>query len=230
VEKVSEVEENADACVMPQIQPSTFYPPRAREPEKPKDPPIEIVLDPVEAAATATHSEQVRLYFSSTFPPVERLKQTPEEEARGKRFWEHYDKTGEFLVTGPVPTTRVAGLMDVIVEDEELSYLDDDSPASASKKKSPALKTTEAIVEHATGKGESSGLEARDPIDLDSPEAEKPAADQSRSLPPALKDDGGSVMEISEENVASPAKDTLVLQLEKAGSLFGLSLSFSFSW
>jgi hypothetical protein len=120
--------------------------------------------------------------------------------------------------------------MDVIDEEEELSYLDDDAPATASKDKSPALKTTAAIVEPATGKGESSGLEARDPIDLDSPEAEEPATNQSRSPPPALKDDGGSVMEISEENVVPPAKDTLVLQLEEAGLLFDLSLSFSFFW
>jgi hypothetical protein len=59
------------------------------------------------------------------------LKRTLEEEARGKKYWEHYDKTGEFLVTVPVPTTRVAELMDVINEDEELSYLDDDTPAMA---------------------------------------------------------------------------------------------------
>jgi hypothetical protein len=37
-------------------------------------------------------------------------------------------------------------------------------------------------------------------------------------------------MEISEENIVPPAKDTLVLQLEKAGLLFDLSLSFSFFW
>jgi hypothetical protein len=116
--------------------------------------------------------------------------------------------------------------MDVIDEDEELCYLDDDAPATASKDKSLALKTTEAIVELATGKGESSGLEARDPIVLDSSEAEGPTADQSRSPPTALKDDGGSVMEISEENVVSHGKDALVLQLEKAGSLFDLLLSF----
>jgi hypothetical protein len=186
------------------------------------------MVDLIEAAATEAHSKQARLYFSSTCPPCERLKQTPEEEARGKRFWKHYEKTGEFLVSGSVPTTRVAGLIDVIDEDEELNYLDDDTPATASKEKSPALKTIEAINEPVASKGESSGLEARDPIDLDFPEAEKPAADQSRSPPPALKDDGGSVMEISEGNTASPAKDTRVLQLEKAGALFDLSLCFSF--
>jgi hypothetical protein len=62
----------------------------------------------------------------------------------------------------------------------------------------------------------------------DSSEAEKPKAGQSRSPPPILKDDRGSMMDISEEDAASAAKDTLALQLEKAGSLFDLSLSFSF--
>jgi hypothetical protein len=86
VDKIFELRENANACETPQIQPSTFYPLRAREPESPKDPPIAIEVDPVEAAVTAAHSEQVRLYFSSTCPPHERLKQTPKEEARGKKY------------------------------------------------------------------------------------------------------------------------------------------------
>jgi hypothetical protein len=122
----------------------------------------------------------------------------------------------------------MVGLMDVIDEDEELIYLDDDTPATASQKKNLALQSTETIVELAVGKGENSGLRAHDPINLDSLEAEKPEAGQSISPPPILKDDRGSMMDISKENVASPAKDTLALQLEKAGSLFDLSLSFSF--
>jgi hypothetical protein len=52
------------------------------------------------------------------------MKQTPEEEATGKRYWDHYEKTGEFLVTGPVPEKRVAGLMHVIDKDEESCYID----------------------------------------------------------------------------------------------------------
>jgi hypothetical protein len=88
------------------------------------------------------------------------------------------------------------------------------------------LPTTEIIVEPAAGKGESSGLKAQDPIDLDSPEAKKPEAGQSRSPPPTLKDDGGLMMDVSEERVGLPAKDVLALQLEKAGSLFVLPLPF----
>jgi hypothetical protein len=55
------------------------------------------------------------------------------------------------------------------------------------------------------------GLKANDPIDLDSPKAEKPKAGQSRSPPQVLKDDGGSMMDNSEESAASPAKDPLPL-------------------
>jgi hypothetical protein len=168
VDKISEAEEYADACQTPQIEPSTFYPPRAPDPEKPKDPSIEIEVDPVEAAATAAHSEQMRLYFSSTNPPCEWLKQTPKEEARGKRYFEHYEKTGQFLITGPVPTTRVAGLMDVIGEDEELSYLDDGVPAKASQEKNLALKTIENVFEPAADEGGNSCLQAHEPIDLGS--------------------------------------------------------------
>jgi hypothetical protein len=62
--------------VTPQIQPSTFYPPRAWETKEPEDPPNDILVDPVEAAMIEAHSEQDKLYFSSTCPPGERLKQT----------------------------------------------------------------------------------------------------------------------------------------------------------
>jgi hypothetical protein len=55
--KVYEGEGDADATMTPQIQPSTFYPPRARETEEPKYPPIEIPVDPIEAAAIEAHNE-----------------------------------------------------------------------------------------------------------------------------------------------------------------------------
>jgi hypothetical protein len=110
--------------------------------------------------------------------------------------------------------------MDMIDEDEELNFIDDDIPAAASKEKISDLKTIEATIKTATGKSENSGLEPRDPIDLDSSKAEKPAADQSRSPPPALGDDDGSAMDISRGDAAPLAKDTHVLQLEKACALF----------
>jgi hypothetical protein len=138
------------------------------------------------------------------------LKQTP-KEARGKKYWEHYEKTGQFLITGLVPTTRVAGLMDVIDEDEELSYLDDGAPATTSQEKNLALKMTKIASEHAADKGEGSDLKAHEPIVLVSPEAEKVEANQSRSPPPVLKDDRRSMMDISEGNIASPSQDALTL-------------------
>jgi hypothetical protein len=106
----------------------------------------------------------------------------------------------------------VAGLMDVIDEDEELNYLDDDTPAMGSQEKDFALKTTEIIIEPVADKGESSGLKAHNP---------------SRSPPPVLKDDGGLMMNISEENIALAATDALALQLEKTGSPFDSLLTFS---
>jgi hypothetical protein len=78
------------------FSPLPFTPPKTREIEESKDQPIEIPVDPVEAAVIEAHSEQARLYFSSTCPPGERMKQTPEAEARGKRYWEHYEKLVSF--------------------------------------------------------------------------------------------------------------------------------------
>jgi hypothetical protein len=158
------------------------------------------------------------------------LKQTSEEEARGKKYWEHYEKTGQFLITGPVPTTLVAGLMDVIDEDEELSYLDDGAPATTSQEKDLALKMTEIASEPAVDKGEGSGLKAHDPIVLGSPEAEKVEPNQSRSPPPVLKDDRRSTMDISEGNITSPSQDALALELEKIGLPLGLLTTILFAW
>jgi hypothetical protein len=153
------------------------------------------------------------------------LKQTLVEEARGKRYFEHYEKTGQFLMTGPVPTTRVAGLMDMIDKVEELSYLDDGAPATSPQEKDLVLKTTEIVSEPAAEKGKGSGLKAHDPIVLGSPKGEKLEANQSRSPPPALKDDGRSTMDISKGDITPPAQDTLALQLEKIGSPFDLLLT-----
>jgi hypothetical protein len=75
----------------------------------------------------------------------------------------------------------VVGLIDMIDEDEELSYIDDGTPTETSKKESSALKIFDAKTKSTMGKGESSGLKLHDPIDLDPSEAEKPTADQSRS-------------------------------------------------
>jgi hypothetical protein len=67
--------------------------------------------------------------------------------------------------------------MDVIDKDEELNYIDDGTPMETTGKESPALKTIEAKADPATDKGQSSGLEPHDPIDLDSTEVERPATE-----------------------------------------------------
>jgi hypothetical protein len=57
-EKVSEDDGDVDVVATPQIRLSTFYPLKTRETEEPKDQPIEIPVDPVEAVAIEAHSEQ----------------------------------------------------------------------------------------------------------------------------------------------------------------------------
>jgi hypothetical protein len=115
-----------------------------------------------------------------------------------------------------MPTKRVAGLMDVINEDEELNYIDDGTPVETSEN---ALKTIEAKANPATDEGQKSGLEPHDPIDLDSSEAERPTADQSRSPLPTLEYAERSVVETTGDDAALNVKDNKVLQLENAGVL-----------
>jgi hypothetical protein len=67
------------------------------------------------------------------------------------------------------------------------------------------------------GPGENSGLKPQDPIDLDPSEAEKPAAGESRSLPPVLGDVDKSTAEATGQDTAPLIQETIVLQLEKAG-------------
>jgi hypothetical protein len=109
--------------------------------------------------------------------------------------------------------------MDAIDEDEELYYIDDGIPTETSKEESSALKTIESKTDSATGKGENSDLKPHDPIDLDSSEAKRPMADQSRLPPLMLGDAKRSAMEIIRGDVAPLIKDANVLQLEKVGAL-----------
>jgi hypothetical protein len=56
------------------------------------------------------------------------------------------------------PKERVASLVDVIDEMEELCYIDDDAPSETKEKEGSALKTLESQKESAMGLSESSGL------------------------------------------------------------------------
>jgi hypothetical protein len=185
---------------------------------------VVIPIDPSEAAEIEARSKQARIYFSSTCPPGERMKQTPEEEAAGKKYWDHYEKTREFLMNGPMPEKRVAGLMDVIDEDEELCYIDDGNPIEVSRKNPSASKLDEAGINPMLGEGQSSGLKSNDLIDFDSSEAEKPSENQSRSPPPSLEETERFVEKSTGNDAILHPKNDDTLQLEKRVWFFGLLL------
>jgi hypothetical protein len=71
------------------------------------------------------------------------------------------------------PKERVAGLVDVMDETEELCYIDDDVPLAAKDQEIPALKPQDDLKETTMGPSENSGLNAQNPIDLDPLEIEK---------------------------------------------------------
>jgi hypothetical protein len=52
-----------DVFATPQIQPSTFSPPKAQEIEELKDQPVVAPVDPVEAVEIEARSEQVSILF-----------------------------------------------------------------------------------------------------------------------------------------------------------------------
>jgi hypothetical protein len=75
--------------------------------------------------------------------------------------------------------------------------------------------------------GESSGLKAQDPIDLDAPEIEESAVHVSR-LPPLVSDDFyQAAAKAVDETTLVPAMTSNVLQLEDAGMILLLKCSFS---
>jgi hypothetical protein len=170
------------------IEPSTRYPPKGKQLKATEELPVVSSADPEELE---------------------------EREARGKRVAEMIQK--QIAMASSAPTEHVAGLVDVIDETKELCYIDDDTPVETVKKESSALKIFDAKTESAMGQGESSGLKPHDSINLDSPEAEKPAAGQSRSPPPMLGDADKSAAETTGVDTTPLIKDTNVLQLEKAG-------------
>lgn len=116
------------------------------------------------------------------------------------------------------PTESVAGLVDVIDETKELSYIDEDTSVETAKKESFELKILEYQNEFAMGPGENSGLKAHDPIDLDPSKAEGTAAGQSHLPPPVLGDVSESTAEATGEGATQLNKETNILQLEKAGA------------
>jgi hypothetical protein len=90
-DSTAEADGNVDVLATPQIQPSTFYPPQAKEVKEPKCQPVIAPVDPTEAAEIEARSERARIYFLSTCPPGGRMKQTLEKEVASKRYWDHYE-------------------------------------------------------------------------------------------------------------------------------------------
>jgi hypothetical protein len=75
--------------------------------------------------------------------------------------------------------------------------------------------------------GESSGLKAQDPIDLDALEIEESAAHASRSPPPVSDDLNRAATKAAEETTSVPVMTPSVFQLEDAGMILLLEDNFS---
>jgi hypothetical protein len=155
------------------------------------------------------------------------MKQTPEEEAGDKRYWEHYERTGEFFMTSPIPMTRVACLMDVIDETEELYYIDDGTPMETSKKNPSASMPEEARVNLLQDGGQGSGSKESDPIELGSFEIENPEENLSRSPPPTFEEAEKHAEETTGGDDPLSSKGDDALLLENAGMFLHIALSLS---
>jgi hypothetical protein len=75
--------------------------------------------------------------------------------------------------------------------------------------------------------GESSGLKAQDPVDLDALEIEESAAHASRSPPPVSDDLYRAAAKAADETTPVPAMTSSVLPLEDVGMILLLKDSFS---
>jgi hypothetical protein len=189
IDPVTETDEDDDILSTPQIHPSTFYPPKGK------------MLKTVEElpAAASVDGEELEA-----------------RDARGKRVAEMIQKQIAMVIS--TLKKRVAGLVDVIEETEELFYIDDDAPLVTKDRENTALKLHDGQKEFVMGSSESSGLKPQNPIDLDPPEIERPTVDASRSpLPPVLDDIDETTAKAAGESATLLATETNVLQLEDAG-------------
>jgi hypothetical protein len=113
-----------------------------------------------------------------------------------------------------------------VAESEDLCYIDDDATLAIRDSEVPTLQPQSNPEETAMNPGESSGLKARDPIDLDAPEIEESAAHASRS-PPSVSDDlNETAVKAAEEITPVPAMTANVFQLEDAGMILLLEEIF----
>jgi hypothetical protein len=130
-------------------------------------------------------------------------------------------------MAGATPKERVAGLIDIVDESEDLCYIDDDTTLVVKDSEVPPLQPQSNPEGAAMNLGESSGLKAQDPIDLDAPEIEESAAHASHSPPPVSGDLYQAAAKAADETTSVPAMTPNVLPLEDAGMIFLLKDSFS---
>jgi hypothetical protein len=130
-------------------------------------------------------------------------------------------------MAGAAPKERVAGLVDVVDESEDLCYINDNTTLVIRDSEVPTLQPQSNLEDTAMNPGESSGLKAQDPIDLDAPGIGKSAAHASRSPPPVSDDLNEAAAKAAEEITPVSAMTSNIFQLEDAGMILLLKDNFS---
>jgi hypothetical protein len=156
---VVETDEDVDILSTPQIQPCTNYPPKGPARKMTEEPSMAGLADPEELEA---------------------------REVRGKRTAEMIQN--QIAMAGAAPKEHVVGLVDVVDEFEDLCYIDDDATLVIKDSEAPTFEPQSNLEDTAMNSGESSGLKAQYPVDLDAPGIGESAAHASRSPPPVSDD------------------------------------------
>jgi hypothetical protein len=133
----------------------------------------------------------------------------------------------EIAMADAAPKERVAGLVDVVDESEDLCYIDDDAALEVKSTDAPLPQPQGGLVVVAAGLGEGSGAKAQDQIDLDALEVGESAAHTSRSPPPVSDDLDPAAARVASGITPEPATTPNVLQLEDADMMFLLRDGFS---
>jgi hypothetical protein len=195
---VVETDEDVDILSTPQIQPCTNYSPKGSARKVMEEPSTAGLADPEELEA---------------------------REVRGKRVAEMIQK--QIAMAGGAPKERVAGLVDVVDESEDLCYINDDATLVIKDSEAPTLQPQSHLEDTAMNPGESLGLKAQYPIDLDAPGIEEYAAHASCLPPLALDDLNQAAAKAAEETAPVPAMTSNILQLENVGMILLLKDNFS---
>jgi hypothetical protein len=187
---VAETDEDVDIMSTPQIQPCTNYPPKGPARKLTEEPSSAGQGDPEELVA---------------------------HEARGKCVAELIQK--EIAMADTAPKERVAGLVDVVDESEDLYYIDDDAALVVKDSDAPPPQPQSDPEVAAVNPGEGSGAKAQDPIDLDTLEVEESAVHASRSPPPVSNDFHPAAARAADDITPVPVTTPNVLQHEDAGMM-----------